>query len=72
MEPYKRQSVIYICFLICIIVTVLIMPLYSLSLFDSLKPFYDNFKFIIETLLQLFFISIIILICSIIIISIFI
>lgn len=68
----KREAVIYICFLICVVITVLVLPLYSITLSESTKTIYDTYKLSIDSLLQFFALSIIVLICSMIIVSIFI
>jgi uncharacterized membrane protein len=69
----KREAVIYICFLICVVITVLVLPLYSITLSESTKKiYYDNYKLSIDSLLQFFALLIIVLICSMIIVSIFI
>jgi hypothetical protein len=68
----KREAVIYICFLICVVITVLVLPLYSITLSESTKKIYDNYKLSIDSLLQFFALLIIVLICSMIIVSIFI
>lgn len=68
----KREAVIYICFLICVVITVLVLPLYSITLSESTKKIYDNYKLYIDSLLQFFALLIIVLICSMIIVSIFI
>ena len=68
----KREAVIYICFLIVVIITLLILPLYSIKLFETTQDIYTRFKLLIDSLLQFFALSLIILICSMIIVSIFI
>lgn len=68
----KREAVIYICFLIVVIITLLILPLYSIKLFETTQDIYTRFKLPIDSLLQFFALSLIILICSMIIVSIFI
>jgi len=68
----KREAVIYICFLIVVIIILLILPLYSIKLFEITQDIYTQFKLIIDSLLQFFALSLIILICSMIIVSIFI
>jgi hypothetical protein len=68
----KREAVIYICFLIVVIITLLILPLYSIKLFETTQDMYTKFKLIIDSLLQFFALSLIILVCSMIIVSIFI
>lgn len=68
----KKEAVIYICFLIVVIIILLVLPLYSITSFDSMQELYNNYKVLIDSLLQFFALSIIILICSMIIVSIFI
>lgn len=68
----KREAVIYICFLICVVITVLVLPLYSIKLSTSTEKIYQDYKTPIDSLLQFFALSIIVLICSMIIVSIFI
>lgn len=68
----KREAVIYICFLICVVITVLVLPLYSIKLSTSTEKIYQDYKTLIDSLLHFFALSIIVLICSMIIISIFI
>lgn len=65
---YKREAVIYISFLICIIITLILLPIFLI------RVYYENIytEYNIEALMQFFSISIIILICSMIIVSIFI
>lgn len=65
---YKREAVIYISFLICIIITFILVPIFLIRIYyDKIYTEYN-----IEALMQFFGISIIILICSMIIVSIFI
>lgn len=68
----KKEAVIYICFLIVVIIILFVLPLYSITSFDSVQKLYDNYKVLIDALLQFSALSIIILICSMIIVSIFI
>jgi|AACY02.14.fsa_nt_gi hypothetical protein len=68
----KKEAVIYICFLIVVIIILLVLPLYSIASFDSMQKLYNNYKVLIDSLLQFSALSIIILICSMIIVSIFI
>ena len=68
----KKEAVIYICFLIVVIIILLVLPLYSIASFESMKELYDNYKLLMDSLLQFSALSIIILICSMIIVSIFI
>ena len=69
---YKRQTVIYICFIIAIIITLLILPLYSFGLLESTKEIYSKYDFSIKIIKQFFILTIIVLIISMIIVSIFI
>lgn len=68
----KREAVIYICFLICVVIILLVLPLYSITLFENTKQIYKNYSMTIDSLLQFFALSIFVLICSMIIVSIFI
>ena len=68
----KREAVIYICFIILVIIILLVLPLYSITFFDSMQKTYNNYNFLIDSLLQFSALSIIILIGSMIIVSIFI
>ena len=68
----KKEAVIYICFLIVVIILLFVLPLYSITSFDSMQKLYNNYKVLIDSLLQFSALSIIILICSMIIVSIFI
>lgn len=68
----KKEAVIYICFLIVVIIILFVLPLYSITSFDSMQELYNNYKVLIDSLLQFSALSIIILICSMIIVSIFI
>lgn len=65
---YKREAVIYISFLICIIITLILLPMFLIRVYY--EKIYTEYN--IEALMQFFSISIIILICSMIIVSIFI
>ena len=65
---YKREAVIYISFLICIIITLILVPIFLIRVYYPTE--YENYN--IKTLMQFFGTSIIILICSMIIVSIFI
>ena len=65
---YKRETVIYISFLICLIITIILLPIFLIMVYYPTE--YDNYN--IKALMQFFGISIIILICSMIIVSIFI
>lgn len=69
---YKRQAIIYICFLICIIVILLILPLYSIETFDLKKSLPESLQPVVSNLLQFFYLSIVVLIFSMIIVAIFI
>lgn len=66
----KREAIIYICFLILIIITLIILPLYSIKLFETTQDIYTRFKLLIDSLLQFFALFLIILIFSMIIVSI--
>lgn len=68
----KKEAVIYICFIILVIIILLVLPLYSITFFETTKEIYTRFKLLIDSLLQFFALSLIILICSMIIVSIFI
>ena len=65
---YKREAVIYISFLICIIITLILVPICLIRVYY--EQIYTDYN--IKALMQFFSISIIILICSMIIVSIFI
>lgn len=65
---YKREAVIYISFLICIIIILLLLPIFLIRV--NYNKIYTDYN--IDTLMQFFGISIIILICSMIILAIFI
>lgn len=65
---YKREAVIYISFLICIIITLILVPIFLIRVYYPTE--YENYN--IEAFMNFFGISIIILICSMIIVSIFI
>jgi hypothetical protein len=65
---YKREAVIYISFLICIIITLLLLPIFLLRIYYPTE--YENYN--IKAFMDFFGILIIILICSMIIVSIFI
>jgi len=65
---YKREAVIYISFLICIIITLILVPIFLIRVYY--QQIYSDYN--IQALMQFFSISIIILICSMIIVSIFI
>jgi len=65
---YKREAVIYISFLICIIITLILVPIFLIRVYYPTE--YENYN--IKPLMQFFGTSIIILICSMIIVSIFI
>lgn len=68
----KREAAIYICFIILVIIILLVLPLYSITFFDSMQKTYSDYNLLIDALLQFSALSIFILICSIIIVSIFI
>lgn len=68
----KKEAVIYICFLIVVIIFLLVLPLYLITSSDSTQKLYNIYKVLIDSLLQFSALSIIILICSMIIVSIFI
>jgi hypothetical protein len=65
---YKREAVIYISFLICIIITLILVPIFLIRVYYPTE--YENYN--IKALMQFLGISIIILICSMFIVSIFI
>jgi len=65
---YKREAVIYISFLICIIITLILVPICLIRVYY--EQIYTDYN--IKALMQFFSVSIIILICSMIIVSIFI
>ena len=64
---YKREAVIYISFLICIIIIMILLPIYLMKIY--IPNFIGSYS---EGLIQFFSMSIIILIFSMIIVSIFI
>ena len=65
---YKREAVIYISFLICIIITLILVPIFLIRIYNG--KIYNDYN--IEAFMNFFGISILILICSMIIVSIFI
>lgn len=68
----KREAIIYICFLIVFIIIILVLPIYSITLFQRTEKIYQDYRISIDSLLKFSTLLIIVLICSMIIVSIFI